>query len=370
MVWPMSNEAQNAIGGSFAMDVRCTVYSPVYGELRYLPISGGSVDADAGSQVRRTGTIQAEPRFWKKSPGELLSPYGSAIQIEYGIGLPSGDFEYIPLAYLAIDEASRARPVEGSADIPLKLVDRSARVAEDKFDGPTQTVAGATAVAEIIRLVRQTLGPDIQLVDRTGSTQIVPVMDIESARWADGVEKLADAIGGEAFFDQIGRVVVRPQPTLTDAAVWSVTTGRGGNKLTVVDVLSRELAFNKWVVTGERSDGADPVIGVAIDDDPASPTFYGGPFGKKSRQTSSPLLTTNGQCVTAAIAQREASRGTAASISMTITPNPGLEPGDVFADYDTESGDGLHIIDKLSMPLSPVDPQPITTRAITLPAAS
>lgn len=369
MVWPLSNEAQNAISGSFTMDVRCTVFSPLYGELRYLPISGGSIEADAGSQVRRTGIIQADPTFWRKSPGELLSPYGSAIQIEYGIGLESGDFEYVPLGYLAIDEASRGRPVSGSADISVKLVDLSARVTEDKFDAPVQTTAGATAVAEVIRLIRDTLGPDVALIDQTGSAQIAPVLDIESARWADGVEKLADAIAGEAFFDQIGRVVVRPQPTLNDPAVWSVTTGPGGNKLTTTDTLSRELAFNKWVVTGERSDGADPVIGVAVIDDPSDPMFYGGPAGKKSRSSSSPLLTTNGQCEAAAIAQREAARGTSASITFTITPHPGLEPGDVLADYDEESGASVHIIDKVTTPLSPVDAQSITTRAITLPAS-
>lgn len=370
MVWQMSNEAQNAIGGSFTMDVRCKVYSPIYGVLDNLPISGGSIDADAGSQVRRTGGIQADPRFWKKSPGELLSPFGSAIQVYYGVGLESGDFEYVPLGFLLIDESSRNRPVSGSADVDVKLVDLAARVAEDDLDAPTQTIPGATAVAEILRLVRGTLGPDVQLVDLTGSAQVAPVMEIAKTRWADGVEKLSDAIGGETFFDQIGRLVVRPQPTLGDAPVWSIRTGPGGNLLTVADTLTRQGVYNKWIVTGERSDGTDPVIASVVDDDPASPTYFGGPFGKKTYRTTSPLLTTNDQCMTAAMALRDRARGVSAAISVTITPHPGLEPGDVITDYDADLGNTVHIIDKITTPLSPENSQSITTRAITLPAPS
>ncbi|MFD8496347.1 DUF5047 domain-containing protein [Amycolatopsis sp. NPDC059657] len=370
MGWPLSIEAQQAIAGSFVMDVKCTVYSPIYGVLEDLPISGGQVDSDATSQVRRTGQITADPRFWNRSPGQLLSPFGSAVQIYYGIGLRSGDFEYVPLAYLSIDESSRERPVDGGADIPVKLVDFSQRVAEDRFDAPTQTVDGATAVAEIARLVRDTLGPGIALVDLTGSTQIAPVIEIERERWADGVEKLADAIAGEAFFDQINRLTVRPQPTLADPPAWSIRTGPGGNLLRITDTLSRDGVYNRFIASGQRSDGAEPVYAVSTDTDPASPTYWGGPFGKKSRFMTSPLLTDEDQCQAAADAQRERGRGVSASISMKVVVNPALADGDVLDVQDDDAGRSLQIIDKLSTPLEPETEQSIVTRAITLPSES
>jgi hypothetical protein len=370
VVWPTSADYQNAISSSFVMDIRCTVYSPLYGVLDNLPISDGQVDDDATSQVRRTGTIQADPRYWPKSPGDLLSPYGSACQIYYGVGLASGDFEYVPLAFLAIAESSRDRPVIGDSDITVKLEDMSARVAEDRFDAPTQTVAGATAVAEMFRLVRNTLGADYPCIDLTGSTQITPVMEIERARWADGIEKLADSIAAEPFFDQVGTFTIRPQPTLDDAAVWSISTGRGGNLLQITDTQSREGVYNRFIASGQRSDGTDPAIGIATDTDPASPTYWGGPFGKKSRFYSSPLLTTNAQAVAAAAAQLERSRGAAASISFHLTPNPALASGDVVSVLDDDAGRSVQIIDKLSTPLSPLNPQSAVTRGFSLPSES
>lgn len=369
-MWSLSHDAQNALAGSFVMDVRCTVYSPVYGVLDNLPVAGGVVNADATSQVRRTGTLQADPRYWPRRPGELLSPFGSAVQIDYGIGLPSGDFEYVPLGYLSIDETSRDRPVSGSADIEVKLVDLSARVAEDRFEAPEQTLSGATVVSEIRRFIKDTLGNSIEFFDLTGSLQVAPVMEIERNRWPDGIEKLSDSIGAETFFDQRGRPVVRPQPTLDDPPVWKIYTGNGGNLLVVNDKQTREQVYNKIVFSGSRSDGTDPVYGVAVDTDPNSPTRWAGPFGRKSRFYTSPLMTTEDQCEAAAEAQLERARGVSASISMKITPNPALEPGDVVNNEDEELGTSVQILDKVATPLTPEDMQELGTRADILPAES
>lgn len=369
-MWSLSHDAQNALTKSFVMDVRCTVYSPLYGVLDNLPVSGGIIEADATSQVRRTGTLQADPRYWPRRPGELLSPYGSAVQVSYGIGLPSGDFEYVPLGYLSLDETTRTRPVVGDADIRVKLVDLSARVAEDRFEAPTQTVSGATTVAEIQRLVTETLGTGITVLNLTGSSAIAPVMEIERARWADGVEKLADSIGAEAFFDQLGRLVMRLQPTLDDPPVWRISTGNGGNLLQVDEMQTREQVYNKIVFSGQRADGTDPVYGTAVDLDPDSPTRWDGPFGKKPRFYTSPLMTAVGQCQDAAAAQLEKARGVSASIVMKTTPNPALEPGDVVTNIDEEAGASVQILDKVSTPLTPEDVQGLVTRANVLPSES
>ena len=373
-MWTLSHDAQNALTKSFVMDVRCTVYSPLYGVLDNLPISGGVVDADATSQVRRTGTLQADPRYWPRRPGELLSPYGSAVQVSYGVGLPSGDFEYVPLGYLSLDETTRTRPVIGDADIEVKLVDLSARVAEDRFEAPVQTLSAATVVSEIRRLAKQTLGNDIIVIDLTGSAQIAPVMEIERARWADGVEKLADSIGAEAFFDQIGRLVTRPQPTLDDPPAWRIATGNGGNMLQVNEIQTRDQVYNKIVFSGQRADGTDPVYGVAVDTEPGSPTRWGGPFGRKSRFYTSPLMTTEDQCEAAAMAQLQRARGVSASIVMKAVPNPALEPGDVVTIVDEDAGENanpsVQILDKVSTPLTPEDVQGLTTRANVLPNES
>lgn len=366
-MWSMSTQAQIALGQSHSMSARAVITSPGFG-VRAIGISGGSVVADATSQVRRTATIECDPRLWPANPTDLLAPYGSACQIDYGIVLPNGNTEWVPLGLFSLDETTRTRPYTADGSISVKLVDIAARVADDRLDSPTQTVPNATTVAEIARLVRATVGSNLEVVDLTGSSHIAPQIEIERERWKDGVEKLADSIGAEAYFDQLGRLVIRPQPVLDQVPVWTISTGDRGNLLSQKQTLTRERVYNRVVASGQRSDGTLPVFAAVSDTDPASPTRYNGPFGKKPRFYSSPSLTTVAQCTSAAQAFLDRVRGVAAQVTNEILVNPALDPGDVLLVRDDETGESRHIIDKVTTPLTPGGTQPIETRSDELPA--
>ncbi|GAA1961816.1 hypothetical protein GCM10009754_36120 [Amycolatopsis minnesotensis] len=363
-MWPLSTRAQVALAQSHSMRARAVVTSAAYGVLE-VPISGGSVEIDATSKARRSATLQADPRWWPRSPKDLLSPYGSVCQVDYGIVLPGGGTEWVPLMIGYLDETSRERPVTSSGHIAVKLVDAAVHVAEDRLDVPAQTITNATTVSEIARLVRETLGGWVELRDLTGSSAIAAVIVIERERW-DAVEKLADSLGGEAFFDPVGRLVVRPQPTLNQNPVWTVRTGNGGNLLSVKDKLSREQVYNRVVASGQRTDGVPAVYATATDT--TSPAYYGGPFGKKPRFYTSELLTTVAQCQTTADSLLQRVRGIATQVEVELLVNPALDAGDVITVADPEAGETRHIIDKLSIPLAPDATQSITTRSDEMPA--
>jgi hypothetical protein len=365
-VWPLTSAARIAVTQSHSITSRVTVYTSTNSIYPDLPIAGGQVDLDATSQVRGKATLEVDPAFWPALPTDLLAPFGSEAVIEYGIVIPTG-IEWVPLGRFSLDETSRTRPVSGDTSITVSLVDRSQRVAEDRFDAPVQTMSAATCVAEIRRLIQETLGSTVPVVDHTGSVQVAPQMEIDRDRWADGVEKLADAIGAEVFFDRSGNGVIRLQPTLTDSPVWTVTTGAAdSNLLSMKEVLTRAGVYNRVVASGQRSDGAPPVYAAASDTDPASPTLYGGPFGRKPRFYSSPLLTTTDQCAVAAAALLNRVRGTGVQIQLEQLVNPALDPGDVI----TLVQDGVsttHIVDQVSIPLAADGVQTLGTRSVELP---
>lgn len=365
-MWPgISAEAQTALRQSHGMQARATVYSPTLGVLD-LPIAGGEVVADAGSQVRRSGSVLADPRWWPASPQDLLAPYGSEMQVDYGIVLPSGDTEWVPVGRLRLDEAQRRRPVSGSADVQVALVDRAARVAENRLTSPGQTRSGFSAVAEITRLVQETL-PSVTVVDTTGVTASAAVLDIPRERWDEGVEKLASSIGAEVFFDPVGQLRIRLQPTLADPVVWRASTAEMSTLLSAEDSLSRAEVYNRVVAMGQRSDGTAPVFAVVDDTDPASPTYISGPFGVKPRFYASALLTTVAQCQTAGAALLARVRGAAVRTEFTALVHPGLEPGDVIGVYDGGREIPL-ILDRVAVPLSPSGTQPLVARAEQLPS--
>jgi hypothetical protein len=369
-MWPFSGIAATTLTASHSMAVRATAYTAALGVIADLPVSSGVITVDATSQVRRTGTLTiAAPEYWPADPLSILSPLGTELAIEYGIVLPTQGIEWVPVIRGPITDVARTRPATGGdGAIEVTLTDRSSKIAEARFDQPAQTVVGATVVAEIRRLITEVL-PTVTVTDLTGSTQVAAQLDMERERWADGVEKLADAIGAECFANPVGNFVIRPQPTLDDPTVWAIAAGRNGTLVSIDEKRTRDLTYNKIVASGQRVDGTPPVWSSASDTDPDSPTYIGGPFGTKTRFYASPLLTTTAQCLSAAESWLARTRGMHGSVTLTTTVNPALDAGDVILVRDGEQV-AAHIIDTVTVPLTHGQAQQITTRSITLPAES
>lgn len=370
-MWPISGPAQTALTQSHSINLRAHAYGP-YGELE-IPIgSAGSVTCDPGSQVRRQASITTDVGLWDLDPRSVLSIAGTEIQVHFGIVLPGRSSvpvadrtEWIPLIRGVLAKSARERPIPTDGSMPLTLYDRALRVAEDRLTAPTQTLSGALATSEIRRLIQRTY-PGVVVTDRTGSTTIAPVLDIERDVWADGIEKLADSIGAEVFADPLGEFVIRPQPAPTDNPVWVVASGERGILVGRSDEQSREPVYNGVVARGERTDGTAPVSAVVWDTDPTSPTYYAGTFGRKPRFYSSPLLTTVAQCQTAATALLNRTRGAQATVTLRAIVNPALDSGDVITAID-EGLRQTHMLGKVTVPFAPNSDQPLETRSLDLP---
>lgn len=363
-MWPLSTPARQALVQSHSIAVRATAYGQ-FGT-QEIPVAGGQVTSDAGSQVRRQATLETSLALWPVDPHSILQVTGTEIQVDYGIIVPGRtDPEWVPLIRGLVAKASRRRPIPSSGTLSVQLVDRSAKVAQDKLLAPASTVSGALTTVEIRRLIQESLGTSVAVVDRTGSTRVAPQIQIEKERWADGVEKLADSIGAEVFADPTGSFVIRTQPTLADPAVWVVASGAGGLLVERDDELDRDGVYNGVIVRGERADGTAPVTATVWDTDPASPTYYLGPLGRKPREYSSPLLTTVAQCQAAGAAILARYRGANAKVGISTIVNPALEAGDVTTLLD-EGRRQAHIIDKVTVPLSPSALQPLETRSLDL----
>lgn len=363
-MWPLPTGMAHRLAHSHSISVRATVRSPDYGTLYDLPVSGGLVTADAGSEVRRTATIAiADPTLWPDHPRAVLSPLGSAMLIEYGV-LVGDHVEWVPVFTGSLSDAERDTPIT-SGPIRVELEDLSALVAQDRFDSPVQTLMGASVVGEITRLIRGPL-PSAEVIDQTGSSTVAARIEIERERWSDGVEVLATAIGAEVYADAAGRFVIRRVPQVTDPAVWTVQGGEGGTVVSTRESVTRSRTYNRVIARGERTDGSTPVVGTATDNDPASPTRYGGPLGRRPRFYSSPLLTTVGQCQQAAESILATARGMAAQVTFRTLVNPGLEPGDVIL-VPRPRGPQAHVIDRVTIPLDAGTAQEIETRSLDLP---
>src|SRR4029453_11401224 len=99
---------------------------------------------------------------------------------------------------------------------------------------------------------------------------------------ADTLGELAKAGSSEAYFDADGNFVYDVVPGAADP-VWGVDAGEQGGMVSAAEALARTGGGNGVLTDGPATADAPPVSVLVTDDDPASPTRWGGPFGKVAR---------------------------------------------------------------------------------------
>lgn len=366
-MWPISAEAFAALQAPHTMSVRASSTTATQGTISDLPIHDGTIQVSSTQIVRRNCTLEINPALWPASVYDPLSPISSEITVDYGV-LVRGGFEWIPVFTGPIQRAKRKF---GTGLVTIEAAGREQRVVEDRMDAPAQTVAGATVVAEITRLIQESI-PGATVIDTTGSSATAAQITIDLERWRDGVEVLANAIGAEVYADAAGRFIIRSQPVLSGAQspVLIIAAGDEGTLVDGDEDLTREAVYNRVIVEGVRSDGTPPVRAVVSDTDTSSPTFYGGPFGRKPRRYVSPLLTTVGMCTTAGQALLARAKGMQSAIVLESVPHPGLEGGDIVQANLPDGRRQLHIVGAFNLPLKPGPVQRITSRSLELPPES
>ncbi|QWF81130.1 DUF5047 domain-containing protein [Amycolatopsis sp. CA-230715] len=326
-----------------------------------IPILGGDVTAQLDADVN--ATLDLTTLYdWPATAAALGTPYGQEIYVESGVEYGTGTKEYVGLGYFRIDSVEQDRTPNG----PIRITgsDRSANIRDGRNPAPIQFGAGATLASVFDYLVGQVVPNLVSVYDD-------PAMKTKPIGWPYTVDEdrlkfvrdLAAAYGKRLFFDYAGRMQVRNAPLPTNAPVWTVNQGRNGVLVSMKRELSRDGVYNAVVATGEPAGELPPVRGVVVDDNPTSPTYWNGPFGRVPRFFSSSFMTTNQQCVNAARAQLAKSTGLPYTVSLGAVPNHALEPGDVITvDYNRRADPETHIIDRIQYGLTADGPMAIETR--------
>lgn len=369
-MWDVSNAAREALNRSSAVRIRATAFTAIQGSIE-LPVTGGSCTFDSGSNVRRQATVNLpnDPALWPNDPFDILSPWGTEIGVEYGIVLPGGAVEWVPLLRGPITETPWE--IGGTGDISVPVSDRCAYLSDDRFDVTTTTTSALSVVGQIAAYIQETL-PDVTVADYTGSTTRCPIVDVQQDRLG-AVVKLAEAISAEVYCDALGDFVIVPQATTDDPPTF-ILEGTG-LVVSAKRTASRDGIYNRVRVSGQTNttsaggttNQVPPVYSVAIDDNPLSPTRYGGPFGRKTRFYVSSMITTQAQADSTAHSLLQKVLGKGMKVSLTTVTDPTLDAGDVG--YVTVRGrKETHIIDSVTIPFDVSTTQSIETRVPELPA--
>ncbi|MEV8349067.1 DUF5047 domain-containing protein [Streptomyces niveus] len=327
---------------------------------RVVPLehTGGSVPVDSGAEIRRTCTVTGcETALLPLTPTDELSTYGARLRISRGVEFGDGTQELVPLGVFRLDENS-GDPSQGPVTLTGKAIE--VIVADDKFTAPY--TASGRVVGAITALIRRSI-PDADVVSTITDVSIgVRTWDVEGDPWA-AVQEIAAAAGAQCYTDGAGtfRIATLPDLLSTDP-VWEVAAGEGGVYVRGSRSMSSAGVYNAVQARGDNAAaGGAPVQYLAVDNDPGSPTYWSGPYGRRPTFYSSATLTTTAACQAAATVKLRAARAPNAGGDFSTLPNPALEPGDVLRVLHPDGRKELHQVASFTVPLDVGGDFPIAT---------
>jgi hypothetical protein len=319
-----------------------------------VPVENGDLSSDDGNAVPHEVTLSVPAgsgREWDPTgdPFHPLAPYGQRLFIRRGIVYADGTEELVGLGWYLITDAD---PDPLGLGVQVRAASLERLLEDSKLQRPMQPIAGGTFESEVRRLA-QGMVPvatkDAALVDRA-----VPATIVHENNRLEAIGKLAAAWPARIVVDSRGLLrLLPPVPELPGTPVVELHTGARGVVADWQSTAARGDAYNAVFARGEApSADALPVEGIAWDDDPASPTYYGGPFGERPLEYASPLLTTEAaaQAAAATMLAKRLRRTRIAQVVM--VPDPRIELGD-FVDVSTPKVTGVGRVAGIRLPLNP-----------------
>jgi hypothetical protein len=304
-------------------------------------------------------------------PTDGFAPYGNKIRLWYRVEVPGyvhplfGDnlypFELGVMRLSTVDVSD-----DGTPTLSITAYDDSKTISKNQTTVPWIVAAGTNYGDAIIALCQDRL-PSLQANPHT-ITQTTPqiILDAESDPWK-AVTDWAAAIGCEVFIDRFGLLTVREEPDpLTDPVVWTYNDGTDNPNALLLSVgrgMSDDPGYNGIVLTSESNTLPAPIRIELWDDDPDSPTFALGQYGKVPYFKSSPLITDYVGGGVMATSELLKVMGGTETLDFAVIPNPAHDPGDVCRVVRPLSKtDATAVLDSFVVPLSAGSPMTVRTR--------
>lgn len=326
----------------------------------------GSVTLDATAAIRgrvdATFVDDGSLGLVPTTSADALTPYGNELRVSRGIRFPDGTEEFAPLGVFGIQGVIVGDSGDGMT-IRVNGLDRAQKVSDAKFEDPYQIAAGNDLVDELQAVIESGVpGLTYDFASVTRTTAALAANEGDD-RWALALD-MAAALGMLLFFDGAGTATLEVIAQPGGESVFDLVEGDNGVLVAADRGWTREGTFNRVIATGENTGQGAPFRGVATDNNPYSPTYYYGPFGKVPTFYSSPAITSDAQAIDAAEGMLAKQLGTTQTVDFGSIVNPALEPNDIVRITRNQAGiDENHIIDQITIPLDAESSMSGKTRA-------
>ena len=348
-----SDTYKAALTASHVAVTRATVLNP-QPDRTYLPgetffISSGGFTIDGTRNIWRTGNLELAPESpFLTDPLDQIDG-STRLQVERGITV-MGFTDFVTIATFQVQRASRSLN-QGTLSVEVSdlgsLVQDYAAV--EFVPDETTTVVGA-----IQQIVDEAMWDDpVWIIDPTvDDTEVLPLgLKFDRDRWS-AINELAKAIGAIVYADHNGHWNIKKTDDPTKSlSVMSVVEGDQGILVNRQFERGRRETFNGVRVIWEHEE--DSGVAWATDNDPNSPTWWDGPFGRKTApEQRLDTINSQEQAQEAADALLSRFKGKASSVSFQSVHNPLVEPFDVITVAGQTRSQESHVLDQISYSLT------------------
>lgn len=292
---------------------------------------------------------------------DLTDAFISVLKPWRGIAFSETDVEYVPLGSYYTENLD-VMEEDGVVQWRIAALDASSQ-AMTPLEVPYFIPAGTPLNDAVPPLISRAF-PGLNFgVAKTEFTTPAVLISEESVPWEEA-EKLALASGNDLYINRANVCVVggRPATANPDAAVFHFEEGVNATFWNPQRNV-RSKPPNAIVVIGTNP-LAPGVRGEASDDDPYSPTFVGGRYGRKSETFRSEIVIdpVQAQAMAANILSRKL--GPQDEVTFECVPNPALEESDTILVTRARLGMVRRpmLISHIECPLVPETPMRIVAR--------
>lgn len=346
-----------AVAGGSLQDLTGT---QVGGALTFDTAATNSVSIDVTAANRRSCSLTLIDVDGILIPVVPNSPLGlvNEISLSRGIRLPDGTVELVALGIFGIQTAVETGNPAGPA-ITVTGIDRSKRLDVNLSHG-ISFAAGTTFDVVISGLADASGVTYDKTFDPTVVATTTPALVFNAGDniWQH-LQTAASSIGCWAYFDTSGVLTVVPVPDPDGQPIdWAYEHGAQA----MFDQTQRALAledgsgkaYSHAVILSSVHGSSTPLRSDAFDTNPASPTYYLGPFGDRPifDTSAGPYVATQAQADAAAAALLRRNYGLLERVTLQAAPNPALTGGDVvlIVDPNTDTN-GVYITESFTVPL-------------------
>ncbi len=320
----------------------------IFGNVRErdVPVSAGSVSANLVNRVTRSATFSLDPIWYPDLPTDTFSPYSAVVRIRAGIAYGDNSEETFPVFTGRVYDAV----LDENGVATFRADDLAADVVAFRFEQPQASTRNSfvTHWSEIQRLIREAL-PAAQFGPLPVEDQRLPQLVWDEDR-GQAIDDMAEALGCRWLALGDGTFVLRPFDYAIGSVVSEILDGPRGLMSRASITRTRDGSANSVVVVAERLDGTNPIRVVQRDVQTASPTRFGGPFGRVVQVIKMQTPLSQPEARTLARTQLAASVALTEQWGATVVPDHSLEPGDTVR-YRYRGRMADQMIDGMTYPL-------------------